>query len=76
MDFDFASVGLNSGDDILPFLSTFSDPQLNQQFRANSTQFGHEIDVFDNIDSVENEDTEDSEARRAASSSGNSPPRP
>jgi outer membrane receptor for ferrienterochelin and colicins len=63
MDFDFASVGLNSGDDIVPFLSAFSDPQLSQQFRTNSTQFGHEIDVFDNIDSVENEDSEDSEAK-------------
>ena len=62
-DFDFASVGLESGDDILPLLSSFDDAQLSRQFRNSSTQFGHEIDVFDNIDSIENEDSEDSEAK-------------
>ncbi len=62
-DFDFASVGITSVDDIVPFLSTHNDVQLNDAFRANSTQFGHEIDVFENIDSIENEVAKDSEAK-------------
>ena len=59
-DFDFASVGLNTGDDILPFLQQ-SDTQIRDTFEANSVQFGHEIDVFENIDSVEVETADDSE---------------
>ncbi len=62
-DFDFASVGITSVDDIIPFVSTRSDVEINEAFRANSTQFGHEIDVFENIDSIENETAEDSEAK-------------
>ncbi|MGH8177762.1 MAG: TonB-dependent receptor plug domain-containing protein [Steroidobacter sp.] len=62
-DFDFASVGLNASDDILPFLSSRNDQQLNNEFRRTSTQLGHEIDVFDNLDAIENEAIEDSEAK-------------
>lgn len=62
-DFDFASVGLNSGGDILPFLTSRSDSQVNDEFRRNSTQFGHEIDTFENIDAIEAETIRDSEAK-------------
>jgi outer membrane receptor for ferrienterochelin and colicins len=62
-DFDFASVGLNEGADVLPFLTTRNDVQVNNEFRRTSTQFGNEIDVFDNIDAVENEAIEDSEGK-------------
>jgi outer membrane receptor protein involved in Fe transport len=62
-DFDFASVGLESGDDVLPFLNSHDDVELNNEFRRTSVQFGHEIDTFDNIDAIENESMEDSEAK-------------
>jgi outer membrane receptor protein involved in Fe transport len=62
-DFDFASVGLNEGADVLPFLNSRTDQQLNNEFRRHSTQFGDEIDIFDNIDAIENENIDDSEAK-------------
>ncbi len=61
--FDFSSVGLNTAADILPFLQSRSNAQLNDEFRRNSSQLGREIDIFDNIDSIENEAIEDSEAK-------------
>ena len=61
-DFDFASVGLTSGDDILPFLEQ-TDEQIRDVFAANSTQLGHEIDIFENIDSVEVETADDAEVK-------------
>jgi TonB-dependent receptor len=62
-DFDFGDVGLNSAADILPFLNSRSDTQVNDEFRRTSRQLGHEIDIFDNIDAIENETIEDSEAK-------------
>lgn len=61
-DFDFASVGLETGDDILPFLQQ-TDAQIRDAFAANSTQLGDEIDTFDNIDSVEVETADDAELK-------------
>jgi outer membrane receptor for ferrienterochelin and colicins len=62
-DFDFADVGLETGADILPFLSSNTNAQVRDLFKRNSTQLGHEIDLFDNIDSIENESMEDSELK-------------
>jgi outer membrane receptor for ferrienterochelin and colicins len=61
-DFDFASVGLTTGGDILPFLEQ-TDEQIRDVFAANSTQLGDEIDTFENIDSVEVETADDAELK-------------
>lgn len=65
-EFDFASVGINTTDDILPFVTSRNDVELNNEFRGLTSQRGHEIDVLDNIDSIENERIEDSETKAGA----------